>query len=125
MMEERKAMTFFATGSADFLTDDVGDRRWFPIDLNLRVVAAACRFGPLTLSMPPPARHHTILQTVHFLGGNGRIPPSDQGFLLSDGTYCDRERALLIATAAGQLVKRPEAARSPIAPPNLYSEDMW
>ena len=88
-------------------------------------LGAVAKGDPLILSMPRPARHHTILHAMAAVG----LPPNarchDQGFLLSDGTYCDRPRALEIATAAGQLVKNPDAARSPIAPPNLYSEDMW
>jgi hypothetical protein len=91
----------------------------------VKVIAAACRFGPLILSMPPPARHHSIMHAMYFLGADGRCPLADQGFLLDDGSYADRQTALKIATAAGQLIKNSEADSSPIAPPNLYSEDLW
>ncbi len=91
----------------------------------VRVVAAACRYGPLTLSMPPPARHDTIMKAIHVLGGEAMVRLGDQGFLLSDGTFAQRKPALIIATEAGQLVKNPEAQSSPISPPSLYSEDMW
>jgi hypothetical protein len=103
----------------------------------LRVVAAAVRLvapvdlgvvragDVLILSMPPPARHHTILHAMAACGIVETASGYNQGFLLSDGSYCEREAALVIATAAGQLVLHPDAGRSPIAPPNLFSEDMW
>lgn len=91
----------------------------------LRIVSAACRYGPLILSMAPPARHYNIMHAIHFLGGEAMVRLGDQGFLLSDGSFAQRKPALIIATAAGQLVKNPEAHSSPTGPPNLYSEDMW
>lgn len=77
----------------------------------------------LMVSMPSPARHHHLLHALATLGLHER--EVEQAFLLSDGTWADRKRALEIATAAGQLVKNPDAASSPIAPPNLFSEDLW
>ena len=43
----------------------------------------------------------------------------EQGFLLSDGTFCRREPAVRIATVAGQIIKK--------TPPHnkLFSEDLW
>lgn len=88
-----------------------------------RIVAVACRFvGPLTdspagritltASLPAPARHHDILW------GLGRVQPQDQGFLTDRGRFVDRAAAAEIARAAGQ-------AQALIAPPHLYSEDLW
>lgn len=86
----------------------------------LHVVAAACRFGPLVLTMASPARHHSIMHAVIALGGNARSLGllENSGFILSDGTYADRVRAASVALAAGQI---PELNW----PPYLYSEDLW
>jgi hypothetical protein len=96
------------------------------VRLNVPSDLGAVKAGdPLILTMPPPARHHTILHAMASLGMDHHVTPADQGFILSDGTWADRKRALEIATAAGQLVQNPSADRCPISPPNLFSEDMW
>jgi hypothetical protein len=41
-----------------------------------------------------------------------------QGFVLSDGSFADRQRAAAVAIEAGQI----QALRWP---PDLYSEDVW
>lgn len=82
------------------------------------IVAAACRFGPLTLSMEPPARHHSVMHAMIILGSSGRIPPADTGFLTSKGRFVGRAAAARIALAAGQVSEL-------IAGPDLYSEDLW
>lgn len=69
--------------------------------------------------LPPPARHHNVLHTF----GSG-VKLHDQGFLTSEGRYVDREEALKIATAAGQLNAlrdQPGAYRGK----ELFSEDLW
>lgn len=74
-------------------------------------------------TLPPPMRHHNILRVMHDRG----IPVKDygeQGFLDSDGNFQGRRKALLIATAAGQVTLRrpgPENYQGP----ELFSEDMW
>ena len=90
----------------------------------VRIVAAAhlynlagsddSRAVPVIVSAPPPARHHNLFALV---GGKN---PDESGFLLSDGTFCDRKRGLIIAKETGQLLPG-----SPVAPPNLFSEDLW
>jgi len=88
-----------------------------------RIVAVACRVTApetgsprgqfqATVTLPAPARHHDILW------GFGRVLPEDQGFLTSTGRYVDRKEAAQIAWAAEQV-------KTLIAPPNLYSEDLW
>lgn len=69
------------------------------------------------VSLPPPARHHTI---IHLLAERGEPTPimGEQGFMLSDGTFCRRRRAGMIAIKAGQIAKLRW-------PPYLYSEDLW
>lgn len=93
----------------------------------LRVVAAASRVRltpegtgdpravTVTVSAPPPARHHNL-----FAVGEDLWPAEveDSGFLLSDGTYADRSRAAEVAITAGQIEKLAH-------PPHLYSEDLW
>lgn len=89
----------------------------------LRVVAAAHllmlegstdpRAVPVTVSAPPPARHHNLFAIGVHPQGVGQT-----GFLLSDGSFADRKRAAEVAIAAGQI----EALQWP---PHLYSEDLW
>jgi hypothetical protein len=89
----------------------------------LKIVAAAVQFYPdvdnphrvlTTVSAPPPARHANLLAAIP----GERVPPAGQGFLTSEGTFVDRVRAAIIAQRAGQVTTL-------IAPPNLYSEDLW
>lgn len=95
----------------------------------LRVVAAAHRLNvtpastgdpravPLIVSAPPPARHDNLFA----VWPDGPYPiGDDQGFLLSDGSFAGRERALAIALAAGQLQPK---TRGNVR--RLYSEDLW
>lgn len=84
----------------------------------LKVVAAAIiDHKGVPVSLPPPARHHTI---IRFLAERGDPTPimGEQGFLLSDGRFCRRKPAARVAIKAGQI----EALKWP---PNLYSEDLW
>ncbi|UTC28082.1 hypothetical protein GURKE_00500 [Brevundimonas phage vB_BpoS-Gurke] len=99
----------------------------------LRVVAAAhiVRFTPETaqgderavdviVSAPPPARHANLF-AIHHLRGSDEYPAgSDQGFLLSDGSFATRERAAEVAIAAGQV-----RAEKMTVPGKLFSEDVW
>lgn len=88
------------------------------------IVAVAVRFGDAVLSMPPPARHHHVLQVADGLGLDALVSPEDQGFLTSSGSYVGREKALRIALDAGQL--REDTARSGgYAGEELFSEDLW
>jgi hypothetical protein len=94
----------------------------------LRVIAAANRLKLqkdvgavkagdwLVFTLPPPARHHTILHAMHALGLDAK--GAEQAFLLSDGTFADRVEAGKVALAAGQLPKLNWA-------PLLFSEDLW
>lgn len=69
------------------------------------------RAVPVTLSAPPPARHHNLFALCS-------KRPDGSGFLLSDGSFVDRARAAEVAIAAGQT----DALKWP---PFLYSEDLW
>lgn len=84
------------------------------------VVAAAVRWNGLTLSLPRPARHHTIL---HVMCGDG-FPEeaaliAEQGFIDSEGAFLDRKTAKQLVKETGQ----PTIAD--FQPHELFSEDLW
>lgn len=95
-----------------------------------RIIAAAVQCEGFVYSLPPPARHGTILQ--HWpdrLSPDARrrsplgatpivVARGVQGFITDADRFVDRIEAAAIAIAAGQV----SALRSP---PNLYSEDLW
>lgn len=88
-----------------------------------RIVAAAIQYRGITLSLQPPARHHTILQTMDILAGisQDELHSSYQGFLTSDGRYVNRIEAFYIAYKANQLLSEKRHSGKP----ELYSEDLW
>lgn len=104
----------------------------------LRVVAAAVRvlkpwpdgcqhpgtysetqLGSLVFSVPAPGRH------CHIMWLTDKVDRADaeQGFLLSDGSFADRDRAAKVAIAAKQLLPRAPTAGHWLG--GLYSEDVW
>lgn len=85
------------------------------------IVAAALKVNNLTVSAPPPARHHTLLHAIHNTYGQRgpMIKATDQGFLTSEGRFVGREEAAKLAVAAGQILK-PK-----FQPNDLFSEDLW
>ena len=73
----------------------------------------------LTITAPPPARHHTLL---HTMPPEMREPRGvDQGFITSTGRYVDREEALRIAIASGQPMIDHPSRHDRL----LFSEDLW
>lgn len=85
-----------------------------------RVAAAAINFGAI-ISLPPPARHHTIIQTMDTeMGIAGSLAtPQTQGFITDKGRFVNRVEAYYIAWKAGQLLNGEKPT------PQLYSEDLW
>lgn len=73
----------------------------------------------LVVSALPPARHHTIMHPLT-LAGLPIIGPDDQGFLDSEGRFCDRRQAHSIAGDSGQI-----AALDSVFGERLFSEDLW
>ncbi|NIT79536.1 MAG: hypothetical protein GWO44_22245 [Thermoplasmata archaeon] len=69
-------------------------------------------------TQPPPARHHTLVHRFCRITGRPFTSLDSQGFLLSTGTFAERELAARVALASGQLDRLNH-------PPNLYSEDLW
>lgn len=105
------------------MNDPKNHRGGLAVESGLKVEAAAIRIGEAVFSLPRPNRHHNVMWWLHTLGIRDALM-HDSGFVLSDGTYADRKRAMEVAEAAGQLIQRP-GQTVPIAPPNLYSEDLW
>lgn len=81
------------------------------------IMAAAIKLDGTVHSLPPPARHHTI---IGHLVEQGHKPPigGEQGFITSDGEFVNRFRAGQYARRSGQIEKLKW-------PPDLYSEDLW
>ena len=87
----------------------------------MRIIAAAVRLNGVTLSLPPPARHYHIVNTLtETLGTDGTryARPDDQGFLTDDARFVGRVDAMVIAREAGQIIK-------PTTHRELFSEDLW
>lgn len=84
-----------------------------------RAIAAAVRTDDgLVHFFPPPCRHHHTIHALHRDNNGLIVARGEQGFVMSDGTFADREEAGQCAIAAGQI---KELAH----PPRLYSEDLW
>jgi len=84
-----------------------------------RIVAAAINFGAV-ISLPPPARHPTIIQTMDLEMGipGPNATPQTQGFITSTGRFVNRVEAFYVAWAAKQIISDTKG-------PQLYSEDLW
>lgn len=84
-----------------------------------RIVAAAIFYGA-TISLPPPARHHTILQSMDnvMLLDATLVQPKQQGFITDTGRFVNRVEAYYLAYTAGQIINGSQG-------PQLYSEDLW
>lgn len=104
-----KAMAWWSKHHADLARSSEG---W----TGERIVAAAVQFQGTTISMPPPARHHTILHTLF-----PTIQPCvlDQGFLTSDGRYVTRAEAWVIANRMNQVILHVSDREE------LFSENLW
>ena len=84
-----------------------------------RIVAAACELEGLIYSMPPPGRHHDIMQRLarHYPAG---AHCCEQGFLTSTGRFLDRTVARYMAIDMKQVKDM-----SVLHPRHLFSEDLW
>ena len=84
----------------------------------LAIAAAVRTDNGVVHFMPPPHRHHHTVHALHLDNGSLIVARGEQGFVMSDGTFADREEAGKCAIAAGQI-------RELAHPPRLYSEDLW
>lgn len=68
----------------------------------------------------PKARHHNLLHLTREYGFKAdHVAKMKQGFLTTKGRFVDREKALVIAKEANQLIKKTD-------PPHLlFSEDLF
>jgi len=82
------------------------------------IVAAACQVGGLTFSMPAPARHHDVLQSMHVLGVH--CGPDEQGFLDHRGVFVGRKAAMIVAYQWNQLAEGEFNDGG-----DLFSEHLW
>lgn len=83
------------------------------------IVADAVYYGA-TISLPKPARHHTILQSISVLMNIDALEAGrEQGFITNTGRYVNRVEAYQIARSSGQLKEDTPTY------PQLYSEDLW
>jgi len=83
------------------------------------VAAAVMSESGLILTLPKPARHHTIINTAHELG----YPKSCQryqGFLTSTGRFVSRQDAAILVLNNGQLEKEDLKLSN-----MLFTEDLW
>ena len=85
-----------------------------------RIVAAAVQIEGLTISLPQPARHGTILTCTSY-SLNMEPGRELQGFLTSTGRFVNRIQARHIADIAGQNPRRSGGRDNP----ELFSEDLW
>lgn len=76
------------------------------------IISAAIHQGGCIISLPSPARHHTIIK--HMVEDLGLNPPINgiQGFLTNTGRFVNRTTAYKIAFPNDE-------------PKLLYSEDLW
>lgn len=81
------------------------------------IIAAAILYKGLIVTLPPPARHHTILHPLGDIVGEV-IGPDEQGFLTSRGRFVGRIEARDIAV---QIMGVKPKNRSSY----LFSEDLW
>lgn len=89
----------------------------------IMVVAVAMQFADgLMITAPRPARHHHLVTSWVFQFGHMMKYPHgvEQGFLLSDGSFANRELAYEVALGNGQIRK----GETP-CPGMLFSEDVW
>lgn len=90
-------------------------------EFGTKIVAAAVKKGEEVYSLPPPARHHDILQHMATLGLKQEADDT-QGFLTDLGRFVRRKPAFYIAEAAGQLIRPKQGGYQG---DELYSEDLW
>lgn len=98
--------------------------RWEKYNVQLRVVAAANRYGNFVVV---GARHHCVtmngiidligIDALHAYAGGDEN--EEQGFIDQYGTFHDRQEAAIIAIEAGQVDE--ENLRGT----HLFSEDVW
>ena len=80
---------------------------------------AAIRRYSTVWSVPRPGRHHDVIAFMAEQGVDALGDYTTQGFTTSEGRFVERDEAMEIAKAAGQLIAEPHA------PDMLFSEDIY
>lgn len=87
----------------------------------ITVTTAACRFAGLCFTAPRPARHGDILRMMRNCGVPiENVRASQQGFMMSDGTFRNREDALGFARENKQIIKDCSPGSK-----DLFTENLW
>lgn len=86
-----------------------------------KITHVAIQYAGKTYSLPAPNRHHNVIRMIAAENGVGVKGPDIQGFLDESGEFLNRRIAFTLATANGQINRRPGG----YAGPDLYSEDLW
>lgn len=83
-----------------------------------RIDRVAIKYAGLVHSAEQPRRHHHV---IHEMAKRGLGPECmhNQGFVTDKGHFVDRHEAMIIAKAAGQLIRNT----GPLD--ELFSEDLW
>ncbi len=85
-----------------------------------RIIAAAIMHGGAAVSLPPPARHHTVMKSIAVTIPESEWPINgEQGFMTDAGRFVGRGEAARIALAAGHYA---ELLNHHIG---VFSEDLW
>lgn len=91
----------------------------------MTIIAAAIKFGDITVFRPAPARHHDVLQAMVAPLAVEEISYESavQGFIDHTGHFHSRYSAMAHAIASGQAIRRTPGFG--YHGPELYSEDLW
>lgn len=85
--------------------------------MNIMIIAAAVRNAGKIYTLPPPNRHHHIIETMPYPRDIGL---DECGFMTNNEMFVTRKEALEIARNAKQIVKRCGGDEH-----QLYSENLW
>lgn len=83
------------------------------------IVAVGIDMAGEVFSLPPPARHHDLIENICTIRKLESLPTwAIQGFLTRAGDFLNREDAREHALAVGQVAM-------PLHGTMLFSEDLW
>lgn len=87
-----------------------------------KIIAAAIRYGDDIYTLPPPNRHHHIINHIVKLTGVNYIEylPDDEGFIDENNNYLTRQQALVSAMINNQILDMNK-----IYAQELCSENLW
>lgn len=87
----------------------------------IRITGVAVCANDLIYAMPAPNRHCDIM--FRLFAVNKELfndKNTEQGFITTTGEFVNRRQGLRLALAAGQVLEE-----NLVAPPELFSEDLW